>query len=119
MSVSPTDRRKSRRVPVRMPLRIRLWRFGVPEQPAECMNVSAGGIFFASTSSFHEGDLVSIELRMPEAVVGTPSTWRCEGRVVRIEPIDSRSVLLGVGVEFEHYRMVQAGTLQQVRPDAA
>jgi Tfp pilus assembly protein PilZ len=118
MSPSPADRRKSRRIPVRMPLRIQMWRFGVPEQQAECMNVSAGGIFFASASSFHEGDRVEIELRMPEAVMGKPSTWRCEGRVVRVEALDSRSVILGVGVEFERYRMVQTET-QQVTLDAA
>ena len=119
MSLSPMDRRKSRRIPIRMPLRIRLWRFGMPEQQAECINVSAGGVFFASASSFHEGDHVAIELKMPEALVGTPSTWSCEGRVVRVEAIDSRSVILGVGVEFERHHMVRAETLQQVTPDAA
>jgi PilZ domain-containing protein len=119
MTNPPIDRRRSRRFPVRMPLRICLWRFGVPEQRAECIDVSAGGIFFASASSFHQGDQVAIELKMPAALVGTPSTWRCKGRVVRVEAIDSRSLILGVGVEFDRYRMATAEPLQQVTPDAA
>ena len=84
-----------------------MWRFGVPEQHAECVNVSAGGIYFATGSSFHEGDHIEVQLKMPEAIVGRPSTWHCKGRVVRVQGIDSRSRILGVAVEFERYRVEQ------------
>jgi hypothetical protein len=107
MAFSFSSIRKSLRIPLRIPLRVRMWRFGVPEQHAECINVSAGGIYFATGSSFHEGDRVEIDLRMPEAIVGRPSLVHCEGRVVRVKAIDPGSRILGVGVEIEKYRKIE------------
>jgi len=106
MAFSLSSVRKSLRIPLRIPLRVRMWRFGVPEQHAECINISAGGIYFATGSSFHEGDRVEIDLRMPEAIVGSPNLVHCEGRVVRVNAIDSGSRILGVGVQFDKYQKI-------------
>jgi hypothetical protein len=119
MTPAPTDRRRAHRVPVCLPLRIRIWRFGLPEQHAECLNISASGAYFATGSSFHQGDRVEMDVRMPEAVVGRPSTWHCEGRVVRVERLDSGSRILGVGVEFDRYGMQADALVPAACPDAA
>jgi Tfp pilus assembly protein PilZ len=101
------ERRSSQRVPMRMPMRVRIWKFGVPDQHAECVNVSEGGVYFATGSSFQEGERVELLVTMPKEVAGEPSNWHCEGQVIRVEGIDSASRIIGVAVQFSRQRTLQ------------
>lgn len=103
------DRRLIRRHEVKAPLRIRPCRSKGPEQYAESLNLSAYGVYFATSSVLHEGEAVEVFLRMPEEVIGKEShEWRCTGRVVRVERIESALGKLGVGVRFDWYEVARA-----------
>ena len=104
LEVFSRDRRFSQRHNVRIALRVRVWKSGLPEERAESVNLSRRGIFFASSSRIAEGEVVEILLKMPEEVTGQPTTeWRCTGQVVRLEPADSLDGKFGVGVQFYCY----------------
>lgn len=105
------ERRTSRRVPMRMPLRVRIWKFGVSDQHAECVNVSEGGVYFATGSSFQEGERVELLVTMPKEVAGEASNWHCQGQVRRVEGIDSASRIIGVAVQFDQHRTLQSASL--------
>jgi Tfp pilus assembly protein PilZ len=101
-----TDRRFARRFGVKTALRVRVWKSSIPEERAESMNVSEGGIFFVTNRPHQEGQVVEILLKMPKEITGDPPTeWRCTGSVVRVEPIDSVKGKLGVGVRFDCYEV--------------
>ena len=108
VAVSVTERRVTRRLPLNVPLRVRVWKSAVPEQKVECLNISERGVYFASGSRFREGEQLELILKMPEEIVGSAkSSWRCLGRVVRTSALDSSSWALGVAVRFEHYQEVE------------
>lgn len=93
---------------MRMPMRVRLWKFGVPDQVVECVNVSQGGVYFATGSSFQEGQRLEMLVMMPGEVAGEPSNWHCEGRVLRVEGISSGSRVVGVAVRFYRRKVLQS-----------
>ena len=98
------DRRFSRRHCLRTPLRVRIWKSAIPEQRTESLNLSEQGIYFATSLPISEGEIVEVLLKMPEEITGEPTTeWRCTGRVVRAEPVDSPRGNLGLGVQFYCY----------------
>ncbi len=50
-----------------------------------------------------------VALCMPEEVIGEEADeWRCIGRVVRVERIESTLGKLGVGVRFDCYEVARA-----------
>lgn len=103
------DRRFSKRHNVKTTLHVRVWKSNIPEQRAECINLSERGVFFATNSPFHKGEAIQVLLRMPEVISGVaPTEWRCTGFVVRVEPVDSRKGKLGVGVRIECYEILRA-----------
>ena len=107
-SVPVAERRLTRRLPLHVPLRVRLWKSSIPEQKVECLNISERGVYFASGSRFREGEQLELILRMPEEIVGEAKThWRCLGRVVRTNALDASAWALGVAVRFEHYQEVE------------
>jgi hypothetical protein len=106
MRVSASDRRATLRHNCKVPLRIRLRKSAMPEQRGESENLSERGIFFATNSVLPVGTVVEILLKMPEAISGRPTTeWLCSGHVVRVEAVDSPRGKLGVGVQFDSYRV--------------
>ena len=101
-----TDRRLAGRYNVKTPLRVRLWKSAVPEQIAECVNLSQRGIYFATDSMLCEGETVEVFFNMPEEIVGEAgSEWRCTGHVVRVEEIHATGGRQGVGVQFDCYEV--------------
>jgi hypothetical protein len=77
------DRRLSRRLSIKTPLRVRIWKSTAPEQRAESLCLSRNGVFFATDSPIQEGETVEILLKMPEEITAEPTTeWRCKGHVV-------------------------------------
>jgi len=100
------DMRIAPRHNVREDLRVRIWKSNTPEQRAESINLSEGGIFFVTDAVFQRGEEIEVFLQMPKEVTGEPATdWRCTGQVVRVEPVDSPMGKLGVGVRFDCYEV--------------
>jgi PilZ domain len=110
MKIASSDRRLSRRVSFKTPLRVRIWKSAGPEANEESVNLSQNGVFFATNSPIREGETVEILLNMPEEITDEPSTeWRCTGHVVRVERVDSSRGNMGVGVQFDCYEVSRAG----------
>lgn len=111
MKISTSERRVSRRLSFKTPLRVRIWKSAAPEQRAESLNLSQNGVFFATDSPIHEGETVEILLKMPKEITDQPTTeWRCTGHVVRVERIDSARGKMGVGVQFDCHAISRAET---------
>jgi hypothetical protein len=54
---------------------------------------------------------------MPQEISGVaPTKWRCTGRVVRVQPADSRKGKLGVGVRFDCYEILRAPPAAVLKP---
>src|SRR5580704_1132141 len=114
MKKAKFDRRLSRRLNFKTPLRVRVWKSTAPEQRAESLNLSRNGVFFATDLPIQEGEALEILLKMPEEITAEPTTeWRCTGHVVRVEPVDSSRGKLGVGVQFDCYEVSRAVIPQQ------
>jgi hypothetical protein len=91
-----------------VPVQVRLWHSAVPQQRAESVNISERGMYFATGSSFKEGDQLELCLNVPEDPVGRRQTnWRCVGHVVRVQALDASSRALGVAVQFDRQQTVQ------------
>jgi hypothetical protein len=106
MKIARLDRRLSRRLSLKTPLKVRIWKSAAPEQRTESLNLSRRGVFFATDSPIREGETLEILLRMPEEITDEPPTeWRCTGHVVRVERVDSARGKMGVGVQFDCYEV--------------
>ncbi len=111
MGVFTSDRRNSRRLQFKTPLRVRVWKSGPAEQLSESENLSERGAFFATDAPLAIGSAVEILLKMPEEITGKPGIdWRCTGHVVRLQPIDITCGKLGVGVQFDCYEILRSKT---------
>jgi hypothetical protein len=106
MKIATLNRRLSRRLCLKTPLRVRIRKSAAPEERAESLNLSQNGVYFATNSAIREGEALEILLNMPEEITDEPSTeWRCTGHVVRVERVDSTKGKLGVGVQFDCYEV--------------
>jgi PilZ domain len=106
MKITSLNRRLSRRLSFKTPLRVRIWKSSAPEERAESLNLSQNGVYFATNTAIRVGETVEILLNMPEEITDEPSTeWRCTGHVVRVESVDSTKGKLGVGVQFDCYEV--------------
>jgi hypothetical protein len=111
MEVRASERRISRRVQLKTPLRVRICKSGPAERRAESLDLSEKGTLFATDAPIPIGSAVEILLKMPEELTGKPTTeWRCTGHVVRLQPVDSPRGKLGVGVEFDYYEILRSKT---------
>jgi hypothetical protein len=109
MKIANLNRRLSRRLCLKTPLRVRIWKSAAAEERAESLNLSQNGVYFATNSVIREGETLEILLNMPEEITDEPSTeWRCTGHVVRVERIDLTRGKLGVGVQFDCYEVSRA-----------
>jgi hypothetical protein len=105
------ERRTSRRLQFKTPLRVRVWKSGSTERRAESENLSESGTLFATDEPIAIGSALEILLKMPEEVTSKPTTeWRCTGHVVRHQPVDGKRAELGVGVQFDCYEVLRSKT---------
>ena len=112
MKVAASDRRSTLRRNFKLPIRIRTWKSGLPDQRGESENLSESGIFFATNQEFPIGTVLEILLKMPQEITGEPTAeWLCSGHVVRNEPADSPRGKLGVGVQFDCYQISRANAV--------
>jgi hypothetical protein len=109
MKIASLNRRLSRRLSLKTPLRVRIWKSAAAEEIAESLNLSQNGVYFATNSAIREGEVVEILLNMPAEITDEPSAgWRCTGHVVRVERVDSEWGKSGVGVQFDCYEVSRA-----------
>lgn len=109
MKIASFDRRLSRRLTFKTPLRVRIWKSAEPEANEESVNLSQNGVFFATNSPIREGETVEILLNMPEEITAEPSIdWLCMGHVVRVERVATSRGTMGVGVQFDCYEVSRA-----------
>lgn len=101
----------SRRLQVKTPLRVRIWKSGSTERTAESENLSERGTFFATDAPPAIGSALDILVKMPEEITCKPTTeWRCTGHVVRLEPTKTPpgKFGVGVGVQFDCYEILRS-----------
>jgi hypothetical protein len=107
-----SNRRLARRHNLAIHLRFRVLRSNVPEQRAESVNVSEGGVYFATELAVQKGAAVQLLMKMPEEITGKPTIeWRATGHVVRVQPIPFAFGRIGVGVRFDCYEIVPPADL--------
>ena len=79
MKITSLNRRLSRRLSLKTPLRVRIWKSSAPEEKAESLNLSQNGVYFATNTVIREGETVEILLNMPadhgRAVDGMAMHW--------------------------------------------
>ena len=111
MKVAIADRRVTCRHSFKAPLRVHFRESAIPEQRAECENLSEKGIVFATDSLLPVGTTVEILFRMPAEITGQPTTeWLSTDHVVRVERHNSSCGKLGVGVHFDCYQILRSQT---------
>jgi len=109
MEVHPSEKRVSRRYPLKTAMRLRVRKSGQTEWSVESENLSETGTLFSTDVPPLIGSAVEILLIMPQEISGKPTTeWRCAGHVVRFQPGDTAGGELGVGVEFDYYEILRS-----------
>jgi Tfp pilus assembly protein PilZ len=115
MVVNVSERRISLRLPLKTALQVRIWKSGSAQRRTESVNLSQTGAFFATDVPIAIGSAIEILLKMPEEVTGKPATeWRCSGRVVRLQPVDTPQGKFGVGIEFDYYEILRSKAAAQL-----
>jgi Tfp pilus assembly protein PilZ len=99
------DRRNDPRVNACVPMRFRvLDNPDMLEQKAESQNMSQNGLYFETSAPLQIGMPMELTLRIPHDLSqNVSSEVVCFGRVVRIQPIDSKNGMLGVGIHIERF----------------
>src|SRR2546425_6038386 len=108
-----SDRRTARRLIKKVPLRFRpIESRAAPEQTAETMNISNGGLFFATDLKLAEGLLVELHVTMPRGIFGDDlPEWYFMGRVAHVESFCNRNRKSGVGVQLLYYEVPNTAAL--------
>ena len=97
-----SERRRTRRFKVSIPLRINAT--ADHDHRANSINVSASGVCFKTSHTLRVGQRVELQLRIPKRVTGTTPAERCfTGRVVHVKTNGSSSAPIEVGVQFLYY----------------
>jgi Tfp pilus assembly protein PilZ len=101
------DRRTSRRLIMKVPLRFRpMEATSVPEENAASMNISTHGVFFATEQKVSKGLMLQLHLKMPKEIVGDEvDEWSFTCRVAHVEPLGTSNEMSGVGVHFLYYEV--------------
>jgi CheY-like chemotaxis protein len=101
------NRRWTQRRNLAVRLRFRVMNSSVPEQRAESVNISKGGVYFTTELTLEQGAPIQLLMKMPQEITGKPTTeWRCTGHVVRVTPVRSPRVAVGIGVRFDCYEIL-------------
>jgi Tfp pilus assembly protein PilZ len=107
--MEPMERRRTERFNLAIPLSVSVRNSTAPGHGTESVNVSAGGMYFATNLPVKRGTGVQLLFKMPEKVTRTPaSDWVCMGHVVHVRPVSAPKGWLGVGVQFDCYEVVPA-----------
>jgi PilZ domain len=98
------ERRLAARLIKRVPMQITLATTNPAESyPAETMNISKRGAYFATSLKLREGAKLELRLRIPEEIESLPPVeCKFTGRVTHVEPLGSNG-MSGIGVYFLYY----------------
>lgn len=106
---SRTDRRTTPRHPLRVPIKVRLWKSELPEHRSISRDISLRGAHFSTELPVEIGTVVELRLNMPEEISGERSAeWRCSGHVVRIEGEPSNGNKKEVAIQFDCYEVARS-----------
>jgi Tfp pilus assembly protein PilZ len=101
------ERRRKERFNLGIRIRVSVLNSTAPEQRTESLNVSAGGMYFATNLPLRRGTGVKLLFKMPEEITRRPaSDWVCTGHVVHVKPVNAANGWLAVGVQFDFYEVV-------------
>ena len=98
------ERRLAARLIKRVPMQITLTlNSSAQPLPAETMNISTSGAYFATNLKLREGAKLELRLKIPEEIRSLPPL-ECKfvGRVAHVEPLGING-MSGVGVHFLYY----------------
>ena len=111
------DRRRSERHAIHVPVKYRSWKSAAPENLGVSLDISEGGIHFATSTPVQEGETLEVRFEMPEQIVDEPSAeWKCTGEAIRVERIDDGK--FGVHVRFDCYEIARPeGTTTNIYMD--
>ncbi len=105
--IEPMERRRTERLKLAIPLSVSVLNSSAPGHGTESVNVSAGGMYFATKLPVSRGTGVQLLFKMPEEVThSAASDWVCMGHVVHVKPVSAPDGWLGVGVQFDCYEIV-------------
>ncbi|PYT67147.1 MAG: hypothetical protein DMG41_03180 [Acidobacteria bacterium] len=100
------ERRLAARFDFKLSLCVRIPKSAAPERSAESLNVSAGGICFATDLPLQKGTPVHLVFAMPEEISHKPAAeWHCTGHVVHVQPGLSPQGAICAGVAFDCYEV--------------
>jgi hypothetical protein len=106
-SMQPRERRRTERLKLAIPLSVSVLNSDAPGHGTESVNVSAGGMYFATNLPVSRGTGVRLLFKMPEEITRTRAgEWACMGHVVHVTPLSGSNGRLGVGVQFDCYEVV-------------
>src|SRR5260370_34937065 len=106
--MGPMERRRTERLNVAIPLSVSVLNSTAPGHGTESVNVSAGGMYFATNLPLSRGAGVQLLFKMPEEISGMPARdWVCMGQVVHARPITARNGGLGGGVQLDCNEVVR------------
>lgn len=101
MNPSRLERRRSLRLAVNAPIRIRTVNSVLPGCYGELVNISKTGAYIATWHRYREGESLVLWTDMATRDWSLSSEWKCIGQVVRVRALDPRAHALGVAVRFE------------------
>jgi len=98
------ERRRSDRHEINVPVKYRAWKSTAPENLGISLDISEGGIHFATNNPVAEGDTLEVCFEMPLEIVDEPSAeWKCRGQAIRVQRMGSGQ--FGVRVRFDCYEV--------------
>jgi hypothetical protein len=107
--MKPVERRRTPRFNLGIRLGVSVLNATEPEARTESLNVSAGGVYFATNLPLRRGTGVQLLLKLPEEITHVAATdWVCMGHVVHVRHLGSPNGSLGVGVQFDCYEVAPA-----------
>lgn len=102
----PSERRRSARLPLRLPLRVVKLRKEAVDIAAQTRDLSSAGAYFVvSETNLRAGSPIEFYVTLDEGP-DKPVELRCRGRLVRVEPLDGEEGL-GVGASIDRYQFVR------------
>ena len=102
LNTAIADRRRTRRLKLRIPLLLRVRGSVDPEQHAESVDISERGALVKTNLPLRVGLLVDVRLEFLGEITGERTTeWQCRGRVVRVARHAGEAQPWNAGVRFE------------------
>ncbi len=108
MNGAKSDRRVSRRLSLRIPLRLRVCGSSGSEWAAESVDLSERGVLLTTELVLQVGTELELHLEIPDQIMGMPKMeWCCMGRVVHVQRDVSSKGSLAAGVHFSRLQILR------------